>query len=101
VKFARIAERGLEPAERETYANAVRQGHLSATRTVTRSDSAARRPDRDRRCSTAEGLARYHETSFGVDVRSGDNVAAVCRAPGRIFGGFGCRFAVGPFDARV
>ena len=43
-RVSQIAERGLEPAARETYANGVRKATF-AIRMATRSDSAAIQPD--------------------------------------------------------
>jgi hypothetical protein len=67
-RVSQIAELGLEPPERETYANGIRKARF-------------RDPDGNeigfaaRRLTETEGAARAE--------------------------GFGCRFAVAPFDARV
>ena len=45
-RIAQIAGRGLEPAERETYANGVGKATFHDPDGATRPDSATRRPDR-------------------------------------------------------
>jgi hypothetical protein len=59
-RISQIAERGLEPSARPTPTASARPP--SATRTATRSDSAARRPDKDGRCCT--GLRSGPNTTY-------------------------------------